>query len=157
MVSKTMRRIEAIREIMGRVSDECVICSTGMICREVYEVKDRPRNFYMMGSMGSALGIGIGLAYTRPDLKVIVISGDGAILMNYGSLVLRDYLDLPNLKLIILDNHCHATTGGQSTCSSYIKRCYINDYYPVSNEKGSSPRITLEPWEITERFMKAIK
>ena len=50
-----IRRIDAIKKIMDSVTDEVVISSTGMISREVYKVKDRSRNFYVLGSMGSAL------------------------------------------------------------------------------------------------------
>ena len=58
-----LKRSEAISMIMQKVTDEVIVTSTGMISREVFLVKDRPRNFYMMGSMGMALAIGIGVAY----------------------------------------------------------------------------------------------
>ena len=82
---------KAIEEIMSKVTDECVITSVGFISREVYGYKDRPRNFYVQSAMGSNLGIGLGLAYQRPDLKVIVISGDGAVLMSMGTTILNEY------------------------------------------------------------------
>jgi len=154
-----MTRYEAIQEIMSGITDECVITSTGMISREVYAIKDRPRNFYMLGSMGYALAIGIGLAYTRPDLNVVVISGDGACLMSLGTLVLMQKLKLPNLTHYILDNQCHATTGGQPTCSDAIDFYDIFSntvVYKVSGEKGEAPRIPLSCKTIKERFCASI-
>ena len=111
---------KAIKEIMDKVTNECVITSCGYISREVYAYKDRPRNFYVLGAMGSVLGIGLGLSYSRPDLKVIVINGDGAVLMSMGTLALHLFLmahkDLFNLKHYILNNQGYASTGGHFSC-----------------------------------------
>ena len=63
-----------LASITQNITDEIIISSTGMISRELYWLKDRSRNFYMQGSMGMALAIGLGIAYERPDLNVIVIS-----------------------------------------------------------------------------------
>jgi len=154
-----MTRIEAIQEIMSNITNEIIIVSNGMISREVYVIKDRPRNFYMLGSMGAALGIGIGIAYARPDLKVIVISGDGAALMSLGTLILHRKLGLSNLRHFILDNNCYATTGGQPTCSDCVdfESLAPNTYaIKVSGEIGDAPRVPLTPEEITVRFKNAL-
>jgi thiamine pyrophosphate-dependent acetolactate synthase large subunit-like protein len=154
-----MLRSEAISMIMQNITDEVVITSTGMISREVFQVRDRPRNFYMMGSMGCALGIGIGIAYMRPDLEVVVVSGDGAALMSLGTIVLMNRLKLPNLQHFILDNNCHATTGCQPTCSDAVdfEKLSVNTIVAkVSPGKGDAPRISLRPEQIKERFMDAI-
>lgn len=154
-----MEKYSAIKEIMDGITDEVVITSTGMISREVYQIKDRPRNFYMMGSMGYALAIGIGLAYARPDLKVIVLSGDGAMLMSLGTMVLHKKLGLPNLTHYILDNNAHATTGGQATCSDAIDFESLapnTKVIKVSSEKGEAPRIPLTCKEIKQRVYESI-
>ena len=114
-----MRRIDAIKKIVENLKDEIVISSAGMISRELYAIKDRPRNFYMLGSMGCALGIGLGIAINSKH-KVIVISGDASALMSLGTLVLHKKLNPHNLKHYILDNNCHSSTGGQPTCSDVI-------------------------------------
>jgi len=88
---------------MRNVRKEIIISTTGMISRELCAVKDRPENFYMMGSMGNALGIGLGIAINSKH-KVIVISGDGAALMSLGTMVLHKKLNPANLKHYILDN-----------------------------------------------------
>lgn len=154
-----MRRIDAIRQIMRKVTDEVVISSTGMISRELYSVRDRPRNFYMEGSMGCALAIGIGMAINSKH-RVIVISGDGAVLMSLGTLALHKKLNPENLIHYVLDNNCHASTGCQETCSDKVdfeKLAPNTKVIKVIPEKGDASRIPLSMEEITRRFMRAIK
>ncbi|HCJ66667.1 MAG TPA: sulfopyruvate decarboxylase subunit beta [Elusimicrobia bacterium] len=154
-----MKRIDAIRKIMKDIKDEIVISSTGMISRELYAVKNRPRNFYMEGSMGCALGIGLGIAINSKH-KVIVISGDAAVLMSLGTLALHKKLNPKNLKHYILDNNCHSSTGGQPTCSDVIdfsKMAPNTVVIKVSKEKGDAPRIPLSPKQIMRRFRNAIR
>ena len=71
-----MRRYEAIQQIMEVVTNEIVVCNLGHPCQELYAIKDRPKNFYMLGSMGMASSIGLGLALAT-EQKVVVIDGDG--------------------------------------------------------------------------------
>lgn len=153
-----MKSINVINKIMKSVTDEIVICSTGMISREVYYVKDRPENFYVMGSMGSSLGIGIGLAMHKPDRIVVVIAGDGDILMSLGSLVLMNKLKLPNLGLIIIDNNCYGSTGGQPTCSDAVDFTDIAECWVIKTEcvKSYVGRVEIEPKELTKRFYDAV-
>ena len=128
-----------------------------MVSRETYAIADRMRNFYMQGSMGCALGFGLGIAYKRPDLNVVVIAGDGEILMGLGSVVLMNHLGLKNIKLYILDNNCHASTGGQKTCSDSLNLNTKNiKTITISNEKGDAPRIPLSCKKIKVRFKNAV-
>jgi thiamine pyrophosphate-dependent acetolactate synthase large subunit-like protein len=152
-----MKRIDVIKKIMKNVKDEIVISSTGMISRELYATKDRPRNFYMEGSMGCALGIGLGIAINSKH-KVIVISGDGAALMSLGTFVLHKKLNPKNLKHYILDNNCHSSTGGQPTCSDAIDFTLFpnTEVIRISKEKGDAPRIALSPKRLKRRFKNAI-
>lgn len=153
-----MKRIDAIKQIMPSITDEFVICSTGMPSREVYSVRDRQRNFYVMGSMGASLGIGIGLAINKPSIQVIVIAGDGDILMSLGTLILMNKLKLSNLQLIILDNNCYSSTGCQPTCSDAVDFTKIAqcEVYKVEPEKGNASRIDLPHELIARRFKDAI-
>jgi len=148
---------KAIRNILDGVDNEFVIASTGTISREMFNYKDRTRNFYVMGSLGAALGIGIGLALNIKE-KAIVIAGDGDILMSLGTLVLMNKLKLKNLKLYIIDNNSYAATGCQPTCSdsvdfSKIANCEVINVKP---EKTNAPRISLSPQEISKRFYNAV-
>lgn len=153
-----MKRIDAIIRIMKNVKDEIVISSAGMISRELYLVKDRPRNFYIQGSMGCALAVGLGIAINSRH-KVIVISGDAEALMSLGTLALHKKLNPENLKHYILDNGCHSTTGGQPTCSKVVNfsRLAPNTVvFKIAKEKGDAPRIALSPKQIMRRFKNAI-
>lgn len=110
----TMRRFEAIQQIMDVVTDEIVVCNLGHPSQELFAVKDRPRNFYMLGSMGMASSIGLGLALST-SRTVIVLDGDGAILMNLGSLATIGISKPKNYVLIIIDNEAYGSTGFQRT------------------------------------------
>lgn len=155
---KAMRRFDAIRKIMNNVKDEIVISSAGMVSREVYAAKDRPRNFYMMGSMGCALGIGLGIA-VNSNHKVVVIDGDASALMSLGTLILHKKLNPKNLEHYILDNNCHSSTGDQPTCSDMVdfeKLAPNTKVIKVGKEKGDVLRIPILPKEITKRFKNAV-
>lgn len=153
-----MTRSELCKEIMSQVGDDdIVIASTGFISREIFKY-DRDLNFYMMGSMGNALAIGIGLAMNLPQ-RVFVINGDGSVLMSLGTLITAKKLGLKNLIHFILDNNCHESTGGQPTVSQYVdfeKLCKNTFHCPIIKDNTVPPRITLEPKQITERFRNAI-
>jgi sulfopyruvate decarboxylase subunit beta len=90
----------------------------GYPSRELYAVGDRPSNFYMLGSMGMASSIGLGLALALPKRRVIAIDGDGAVLMNLGTFATLADQDPDNYLLVILDNGCYGSTGSQPTCTS---------------------------------------
>ena len=98
-----------------RDKDTVVITTTGFTSRAMYDRFSNPQNFYMVGSMGEALAIGVGLAKFRPDLKVVVIDGDGALMMRPQTVILDKQLNLENLFYIVLDNGSYESTGGQHT------------------------------------------
>ena len=83
-----MKRIEAIALVaeFAQEQNALLISNIGYPSRELYSVCDRPENFYMLGSMGMASSIGLGLALARPERRVIVLDGDGSVLMNLGTL-----------------------------------------------------------------------
>jgi phosphonopyruvate decarboxylase len=156
-----VRRLEAIRQLAAGWTNELVIATTGMTSRELFVVHDRPDNFYMCGSMGCALSIGLGVALARPDRKVVVLDGDGAALMSLGGLALARHLRLPNLQHIILDNGTYASTGDQPTCSAAVNFEDIGFNVRVlhvepGNEPGT-PRIPYEPEEMRARFESAAR
>lgn len=112
-----MKRIEAIAAVAKNAGDALIICNIGFPSRELYAVRDRPENFYMLGSMGLASSIGLGLALARPERRVIVLDGDGSVLMNLGTLATIANHAPENYLLIILDNCCYGSTGSQPTCT----------------------------------------
>ncbi len=112
---------EAITTIIELMEDRPVVCSNGLISREVFTVNDRAENFYMIGSMGMASSIGLGIALSKPSKKVIILEGDGNLLMNLGSLPMVGSLQPGNLLHIVLDNEVYASTGNQPTISNTIE------------------------------------
>ena len=113
-----MKRIEAISEAAAAAEDALIVCNIGFPSRELYAAADRPENFYMLGSMGLASSIGLGLALAKPERKVIVLDGDGSVLMNLGALATIAHNAPDNYLLVILDNCCYGSTGSQPTCTS---------------------------------------
>jgi sulfopyruvate decarboxylase subunit beta len=112
-----MRRYEAMREIMSVVTDELVVCTLGHPSQELYRLADRPRNLYMLGSMGLATSIGHGLALAQ-ERKVLVIDGDAAVTMNLGGLATIGHRQPRNLVLVIIDNQANGSTGFQPSLTA---------------------------------------
>ena len=115
-----MARYEAIEDIIKNIDEELIVCNIGFPSRELYEINDRDENFYMIGSMGLASSIGFGLALARPDKDIVVIDGDGSLLMNMGSLVTIFANDPRNLTWIVIDNGAYGSTGNQDTYAQKI-------------------------------------
>ncbi|WP_424446068.1 phosphonopyruvate decarboxylase [Paenibacillus xerothermodurans] len=96
------------------------LATTGVTGRELYEVEDSSNNFYMVGSMGCVSSFGLGLSLAQTGKDVIVIDGDGSLLMRMGSLATNGYYNPSNMLHILLDNNAHDSTGGQSTVSHNV-------------------------------------
>ncbi len=120
-----MRRVEAIRAIVQVLEHQLVIHATGMISRDSFSIRDREENFYMIGSMGLNSAIGLGLALNCPDRVVVILDGDGSVLMNLGMLASIGELAPSNLVHIVLDNESYASTGGQRSISDKVALEYI--------------------------------
>lgn len=113
-----MKRYNAIKKIVESLSNELIICNIGAPSRELFNIKDRAENFYMLGSMGLASSIAFGLALSKPKKKVWCIDGDGSMLMNLGSLSTIANNQPKNLTLIVIDNGSYGSTGNQKTYTS---------------------------------------
>jgi len=181
-----MRRIDAIRIISDAAKAEgaALVGNIGYPSRELYAVGDRPANFYMLGSMGLASSIGLGLSLARPDLRVIAIDGDGSVLMNLGSLATIARKAGKNFLLVILDNCCYGSTGSQPTCTAkcanlagIARGAGVSDVRETSSPEGLRPLldgsgvlvvrvdpgnaqvpiIDLSPEQILERFRGSLR
>ena len=115
-----MIRKEAVKIIAKSVRKNPIVSANGFMSRDLFEVNDRESNFYMIGSMGLASSIGLGIALKNPKKRIFVFDGDGNILMNLGSLVTIGSLLPKNLIHVVFDNNSHESTGGQPTNSSRI-------------------------------------
>ena len=115
-----MIRSRAISIITKTTKGNPIVSANGFISRDLQLVNDRASNFYMIGSMGLAPSIGLGLALKKPRKTVFVLDGDGNILMNLGSIVTIGSIRPKNLVHIVLDNQIHESTGGQPTGTSKV-------------------------------------
>jgi len=114
-----MTRLEATRVIVELAGAAPIVASLGHPAYDLFAAGDRPQNFYTWGSMGLASSVGLGLALARPDVRVVVLDGDGSLLMNLGSLATIGLLRPANLVLVVMDNEEYATTGGQPTPTAH--------------------------------------
>jgi thiamine pyrophosphate-dependent acetolactate synthase large subunit-like protein len=112
-------RATATRLLLARITDEVVVSNLGQATRDLQRLGDRPLNCYTFGSMGQCSSIGLGIALSRPDVRVVCLDGDGSLLMNLGSLCTIATLQPRNLALVIWDNEVHMTTGGQPTATAF--------------------------------------
>jgi phosphonopyruvate decarboxylase len=115
-------RSEALARIVQLTDTEntVIIATTGYTGRELFASKDSANHLYMVGSMGCASSMALGLSLARPDLKVVVIDGDGAALMRMGNFATIGTYAGANLIHILLDNEAHDSTGAQATVSAGI-------------------------------------
>jgi phosphonopyruvate decarboxylase len=115
---RPLSRAEAVETVAASApDDEAIVSTTGEVSRELFALRDRPGNFYMQGSMGHAAAIALGVALGRPERSVLVLDGDGAVLMHMGTLSTIGYERPERLIHVILDNEAYATTGNQPTTS----------------------------------------
>ena len=121
-----LAREEAIQIVVDKLRDEDIIVSTtGMISRELFEYReakgqDHAHDFLTVGSMGHASQIALGIALQKPDRRVIVFDGDGALLMHMGGLAIIGDYNPKNLVHIVFNNGAHDSVGGQPTVGQKI-------------------------------------
>lgn len=114
-------RAQAIAAILELLTDEPVVICNGFPSREACKIADRPTHFYMIGSMGVAAAIGLGVALSKPDKKVVVLDGDGNVLMGMGTLATIGAMKPKNLIHVVLDNEVYGSTGNQPTLSRLVR------------------------------------
>jgi phosphonopyruvate decarboxylase len=117
--------LRAIQSVTGVETGAAVIATTGYTGRELCACDDRANQLYMVGSMGCAVSLGLGIALAQPQRKVVVLDGDGAALMRLGAQSIVGYERPVNLCHVLLDNAIHESTGGQSTVSRSVDFCAI--------------------------------
>ncbi len=110
----TISRYQAIESLVSVLDDEIVVSNIGIPSKELYHACDRPLNFYMLGSMGLASAIGLGLAMAQ-HRHVVVIDGDGSLLMNPNVLTQIAAQQPSNLTVVAMNNGAYGSTGNQET------------------------------------------
>ena len=110
----TLDRREVVKAILDRRGDALVVTGLGSSCYDC-GVHDHPNNFYLWGAMGAAAMVGLGLALAQPSRRVIVVTGDGEMLMGLGALATIGVKRPSNLSIVVMDNELYAETGMQAT------------------------------------------
>jgi len=113
-----MTRFDVLKALREYLDGKIVVCNLGIPSKELFHLKHQKTNFYMLGSMGLASSIGLGLAYFTKK-EVAVIDGDGSLLMNLGTLSTIAMVKPKNLTILAIDNGVHGSTGNQPTATSY--------------------------------------
>ena len=114
--AKVMNRADLTRRLVGKLKgEEAVVGGIGNTNFDLWAAGQRPQNFYMLGSMGLAFPIALGVVLAQPKRRVIALEGDGSLLMQLGCLSTIAMLAPNNLSLVLLDNGIYQITGGQPT------------------------------------------
>jgi sulfopyruvate decarboxylase subunit beta len=182
-----LTRNEILETLTSYISDKIVVSNIGFPSRELYQVNHQSTNFYMLGSLGLASSIGLGIALFSKR-EVFVVDGDGSLLSNLGVLASIAQVNPSNLTILAVDNSAHGSTGNQvtptATCVDLAlsaRSLGINNVTRVASRKdiveaisnlgeGSNfvhiiarvgnaqvPPIPLTPIEIKQQFMQAIR
>jgi thiamine pyrophosphate-dependent acetolactate synthase large subunit-like protein len=106
-------RRQVVSSLLADRKDAIVVGGLGASTYDIAAAGDHDRNLYLWGAMGGAVMMGLGLALAQPKLPVMVITGDGEMLMGMGSLATVGLQKPGNLSIIVLDNECYGETGGQ--------------------------------------------
>ena len=141
---RRMNRLDLSKRIVGLVDDEvALVAGIGNAGFDLYSAGHRPSNFYMLGSMGLAVPIGLGLALAQPERPVVVMEGEGSILMNLGALATVGREAPANLTIVIWDNAQWQLTGGQVTATgvstdmaAVARACGIDNAGAPENEES---------------------
>jgi len=128
---KRMYRFDLTQRLVARLKrEEAVIGGIGHSNFDLWAAGHRPQNFYMLGSMGLAIPIALGVALAQPQRKVFAIEGDGSLLMELGCLTTVASLAPKNLAILLMDNGIYQITGGQKTPGA------VADYVTIARGCG---------------------
>jgi thiamine pyrophosphate-dependent acetolactate synthase large subunit-like protein len=129
-----LERRSVVARLLVERKDAVVVGGLGASTYDIAAAGDHDRNFYLWGAMGGAVMIGLGIALAQPKLPVVVITGDGEMLMGMGSLATVGLQQPANLTIIVLDNEIYGETGGQASHTatnvdlvSVARACGISD------------------------------
>jgi thiamine pyrophosphate-dependent acetolactate synthase large subunit-like protein len=145
-------RRKVVAALLADRKEAIAIGGLGASTNDITAAGDHARNFYLWGGMGGAAMIGLGLALAQPELPVLVVTGDGEMLMGMGSLATIGVQKPANLSIVVLDNECYGETGGQTshTASSV-------DLVGVARACGISDSRAISTMADVEAFAKSIQ
>ena len=132
-------RRQVVSTLLADRKDALVVAGLGASTYDLAAAGDHARNLYLWGAMGGAVMMGLGLALAQPDLPVVVVTGDGEMLMGMGSLATVGLQKPGNLSILVLDNEAYGETGGQASHTSAVadlvgvaRACGIADSKAIS-------------------------
>jgi thiamine pyrophosphate-dependent acetolactate synthase large subunit-like protein len=130
--AKVVNRFDLTKRLVAKLKhEEAVIGGIGNTNFDLWSAGHRPQNFYMLGSMGLAIPIALGVALAQPRRHVIALEGDGSLLMQLGCLATIAALKPKNLTMVIMDNGLYQITGGQRTPAAGVA-----DYVALARAAG---------------------
>jgi thiamine pyrophosphate-dependent acetolactate synthase large subunit-like protein len=144
-------RRQVVSTLLAERKDVVAIGGLGASTNDITAAGDHARNFYLWGGMGGAAMIGLGLALAQPELPVLVITGDGEMLMGMGSLATIGLQQPSNLSIVVLDNECYGETGGQTSHTSVAA-----DLVGVARACGIEDSRTISTMAEVEAFARAV-
>jgi thiamine pyrophosphate-dependent acetolactate synthase large subunit-like protein len=117
---KVLNRFDITKRLVALLrNDEAVVGGIGNTNFDLWAAGRRPQNFYMLGSMGLAIPIALGVALAQPKRRVVALEGDGSLLMQLGALATIGTLQPKNLVIVVMDNQTYQITGSQPTASAF--------------------------------------
>jgi thiamine pyrophosphate-dependent acetolactate synthase large subunit-like protein len=154
-----LERRSVVGSLLAGRKEAIVVGGLGASTYDIAAAGDHDRNFYLWGAMGGAVMIGLGVALAQPKLPVVVITGDGEMLMGIGSLATVGLQKPKNLTIVVLDNEIYGETGGQASHTAatvdlvgVARSCGISDaralatmaeieaFAPLMQEVSGGPR-----------------
>jgi thiamine pyrophosphate-dependent acetolactate synthase large subunit-like protein len=134
-----LERRSVVGSLLADRKQAIVVGGLGASTYDIAAAGDHDRNFYLWGAMGGAVMIGLGVALAQPKLPVVVITGDGEMLMGMGSLATVGLQKPGNLTIVVLDNEVYGETGGQASHTagtvdlvSVARACGISDSHDIA-------------------------
>jgi thiamine pyrophosphate-dependent acetolactate synthase large subunit-like protein len=158
-----LKRREVVTALLADRGDLLVVAGLGATAWDVASVEDHPHNFPLWGAMGGAAMVGLGLAIAQPSRKILVITGDGEMLMGMGSLATIAVARPRNLRIIVIDNESYAETGGQRThtaCGADIAAIALACGFPHARtvrEADEIEPLRVDIHQLNDLFLAVIK
>jgi thiamine pyrophosphate-dependent acetolactate synthase large subunit-like protein len=140
---RRLDRRAAMRTLIDNRGDLLLVTGLGSTTWDAAAAGDDDRNFYLWGAMGAAAMVGLGLALARPDRRVLVVTGDGEMLMGLGSLATIGVQRPPNLAVAVFDNGHYGETGMQASHTvagvelvAIASACGFKETFDITDELG---------------------
>ena len=163
MSGATLERRAATARLLAGRGDALVVTGLGSTTYDVFAAGDSPLNFYLWGAMGGAAMVGLGIALARPERRVVVLTGDGEMLMGLGALATIGVRRPANLAVVVIDNGLYAETGMQRThtaagvdLAGVARSCGFAHAETVGTQ-GELDRLARAAFEAPGPFFAAIK